>query len=177
LNIHINGGGPSMVGAGSRLLAAIVAKKLWDAGVGCEIVNLVPIKAAVLRRDRFVVLLALALLTALAWSYLTWLSTDMNMGGIDMTGIRMIPSGMGLMIPAHMPWRAMEFAFVFAMWIVMKVGMMTPSAVPMFLMYARVGRQTEGSEQATRCNCLVRCGLFPCLDRFRNERHARAMGV
>jgi predicted metal-binding membrane protein len=36
----------------------------------------------------------------------------------------------------------MEFAFVFAMWTVMMVGMMTPSAVPMFLMYARIGRQT-----------------------------------
>jgi predicted metal-binding membrane protein len=29
------------------------------------------------------------------------------------------------------------------MWTVMMVGMMTPSAAPMFLMYARVGRQTE----------------------------------
>jgi predicted metal-binding membrane protein len=52
----------------------------------------------------------------------------------------MIPSGMGLMIPAHMPWQALEFAFVFAMWTVMMVGMMTPSAAPMILMYARVGR-------------------------------------
>jgi predicted metal-binding membrane protein len=55
----------------------------------------------------------------------------------------MIPSGMGHMIPAHTPWRAMEFAFVFAMWTVMMVAMMTPSAVPMILMYARVGRVTE----------------------------------
>jgi predicted metal-binding membrane protein len=47
------------------------------------------------------------------------------------------------MVPAHTPWRAMEFAFVFAMWIVMMVAMMTPSAAPMILMYARVGRQTE----------------------------------
>jgi predicted metal-binding membrane protein len=34
-----------------------------------------------------------------------------------------------------------EFAFVFAMWAVMMVGMMAPSAAPMILMYARVGRQ------------------------------------
>ena len=64
----------------------------------------------------------------------------MHMGGMNMTGLRMIPSGIGLMMPADMPWRALEFAFVFAMWIVMMVGMMTPSAAPMFLMYARVGR-------------------------------------
>jgi predicted metal-binding membrane protein len=42
-----------------------------------------------------------------------------------------------------MPWRAMEFIFVFAMWTVMMVGMMTPPAAPMILMYARVGRQVQ----------------------------------
>jgi predicted metal-binding membrane protein len=52
---------------------------------------------------------------------------------------------MGLMIPADMPWQAMEFAFVFVMWTVMMVGMMTPSAAPMFLMYARMGRQTAAN--------------------------------
>jgi predicted metal-binding membrane protein len=93
-------------------------------------------------RDRSIVILALALLTTLAWSYLLWLSADMNMGGMDMTGLRIIPFGTGLMVPMDMPWRAMEFAFVFAMWAVMMVGMMTPSLAPMLLMYARVGRQS-----------------------------------
>jgi len=50
---------------------------------------------------------------------------------------------MGLMVPAHTPWRAMECAFVFIMWTVMMVGMMTPSAAPMILMYARMGRTVE----------------------------------
>ena len=50
---------------------------------------------------------------------------------------------MGLMMPAHAPWHAMEFALVFAMWTVMMVGMMTPSAAPMIFMYDRLGRQTE----------------------------------
>jgi predicted metal-binding membrane protein len=103
----------------------------------------VPTKAAVLRRDRIVISLALIVLTALAWSYLLWLSDDMQMGGMDMTGFRMIPSGMALMMPADTPWLPIEFAFVFVMWAVMMVGMMAPSALPMFLMYARVGRQTE----------------------------------
>jgi predicted metal-binding membrane protein len=34
----------------------------------------------------------------------------------------------------------MEFAFILAMWTVMMVGMMTSSAMPMILMYARMGR-------------------------------------
>ena len=86
---------------------------------------------------------ALILLTGLAWAYLLWLATDMHMGGMDMAGFRMVPAGMGLMIPAYTPWRAMEFASVFTMWTVMMVGMMTPSAAPMVLMYARVSRLTE----------------------------------
>jgi predicted metal-binding membrane protein len=120
-----------------------VAQKLRNAGLGCEIVTFVPTETAVLRRDRIVVILALTLLTALAWSYLLWLSADMAMGGMEMGDFRMIPSGMGLMVPAHTPWLAMEFVFVFAMWTVMMVGMMTPSAAPIIVMYARVGRQTE----------------------------------
>jgi predicted metal-binding membrane protein len=102
----------------------------------------VSVPTSVLRRDRIVIILALSLLTILTWSYVLWLSADMSMGGMDMTGLRMIPSGMGLMMPADMPWHALEFAFVCAMWTVMMVGMMTPSTAPMMLMYARMGRQT-----------------------------------
>src|SRR5271156_211759 len=95
----------------------------------------------VLRRDRVVVGAALLVVTALAWAYLLWLAHDMDMGGMDMTGFRMIPAGIGIMLPANEPWRAVEFAYVFLMWAVMMVGMMAPSAAPMILMYARVGRQ------------------------------------
>jgi predicted metal-binding membrane protein len=155
-----DGGGPLMPGEGDLLPAALIATKLRAAGIECEIFNLVPIKAAVLRRDRIVIILAVALLTALAWSYLLWLSADMNMGGMDMTGLRMIPSGMGLMVPMDMPWPAMEFAFVFAMWTVMMVGMMTPSAAPMFLMYARVGRQTDAQSMALAATVWFAAGYF-----------------
>ena len=96
---------------------------------------------AVLRRDRLIVVGALGVMVALAWSYVIWLANDMDMGGMDMTGFRMIPAGIGIMLPAHVPWKAIEFAYVFAMWAVMMIGMMAPSAAPMILMYARVGRQ------------------------------------
>src|SRR5215470_1290285 len=94
----------------------------------------------VLRRDRLVVGGALAAIAVLAWGYVLWLAADMDMGGMDMTGFRMIPAGMGLMMPASTPWTAIEFAFVFAMWAVMMVGMMAPAAAPMILVYARVVR-------------------------------------
>src|SRR5262245_8720927 len=96
---------------------------------------------AVLRRDRLIVAGALAVIAALAWGYVLWLAADMDMGGMDMDGFRMIPAGIGIMAPADAPWSAIEFAFVFVMWAVMMGGMMAPSAAPMLLMYARVGRQ------------------------------------
>jgi predicted metal-binding membrane protein len=96
---------------------------------------------AVLRRDRLVIASALGVIVALAWAYVLWLSADMDMGGMNMSGFRMVPAGMGIMAPAAEPWSAVEFALVFVMWAVMMVGMMTPSAAPMILMYARVGRE------------------------------------
>jgi hypothetical protein len=80
-------------------IARRIAQELRE--LGCEIVPFVPTEPVVLRRDRIVIVLALSLLTALAWSYLLWLSADMHMAGMDMTGLRMIPSGMGLMMLAH----------------------------------------------------------------------------
>jgi predicted metal-binding membrane protein len=101
---------------------------------------------AVLRRDRRVVATALAAMILLAWAYVVWLASLMDMGGMDMSGYRMLPSGDALMLPALEPWSRIEFALVFAMWVVMMVGMMLPSAAPMVLIYARVGRQaaTQG---------------------------------
>lgn len=95
----------------------------------------------VLRRDRLIVASALGVIAALAWAYTLWLAADMDMVGMSMSGFRMIPSGIGMMAPATAPWSAIEFTLVFVMWAVMMVGMMAPSAAPMILMYARVGRQ------------------------------------
>ncbi len=98
---------------------------------------------AVLRRDRAIIIAALSVLTVLAWADLVWLANDMAMGGMDMTGFRMIPAGQGLMMPASEPWKPIEFGYMFAMWVVMMIGMMTPSVAPMILIYARVGRQAR----------------------------------
>jgi predicted metal-binding membrane protein len=96
---------------------------------------------ALLRRDRLLIAGALGMTAALAWGYLLCLAADMDMGGMDMTGFRMIPAGRGLMALADAPWGVIEFAFVFVMWAVMMIGMMAPSVAPMLLAYARVGRQ------------------------------------
>jgi predicted metal-binding membrane protein len=114
----------------------------------------------VLRRDRLVVAGALGVIVALAWGYVLWLAADMDMGGMDMTGFRMIPAGMGIMAPANAPWKGIEFAFVFAMWAVMMVGMMAPSAAPMILMYVRVGRQAKSAGKPLAASGWFAAGYF-----------------
>jgi predicted metal-binding membrane protein len=79
---------------------------------------------------------------------------------MDMSGFRMIPAGMGLMMPATAPWNAIEFAFVFAMWAVMMIGMMTPSAMPMILLYARVGRQATTAGKPLAATGWFAAGYF-----------------
>ena len=102
---------------------------------------------AVLRRDRAIVLAAIAIITAIAWADLAWLADDMAMGGMDMTGFRMISAGRSLMMPASEPWQPIEFGYVFAMWVLMMIGMMTPSVAPMIFIYARVGRQAATQDK------------------------------
>jgi predicted metal-binding membrane protein len=100
--------------------------------------------ATLLRRDRLAVAAALTVVTLLAWAYLLWLSAQM--AGDGMTGMADMPgmdmSAMaGAMAPSIRAWSPADFAFMFAMWAVMMVGMMTPSVAPMLLLYAGVGRK------------------------------------
>jgi predicted metal-binding membrane protein len=92
----------------------------------------------VLRRDRAIVILALAVITLLAWGYTVWLAENMNVGGMAMPSGRAMAA---LLAPAFKPWTLTDFIVMFVMWTVMMIGMMVPSAAPMILIYARVGRQ------------------------------------
>ena len=87
-----------------------------------------------LRRDRWVVIGALLSLTVLALGYTYWLGT-----GFDMSA---------MMSPHFIPWSAAHFAFMFAMWLVMMIGMMTASVAPMVLLYVAVGRSSVGKGPA-----------------------------
>ncbi len=99
----------------------------------------------VLRRDRVVVLAALLATTGLAWAYIVFLAVQMDMGGMDMAGFRMAATAAGMvMTPGFESWTGTEFAFTLLMWVVMMIGMMMPSAAPVILLYARVGRQAAG---------------------------------
>lgn len=97
---------------------------------------------SVLRRESAIVAGALLVIVALAWLYVLRLAADMDMGGMDMTGTRMVSEGLGMVMTAALePWSGAEFLLMFVMWTVMMVGMMLPSAAPMILLYARVGHK------------------------------------
>ncbi|PTM97491.1 DUF2182 domain-containing protein [Mycoplana dimorpha] len=107
----------------------------------------------ILRRDRVIVALSLAAISALAWLYLLSLASSMGDGGMPVTGMNdmsgmegmqatpgMDMSGMAGSTGSPPAWSPGDAALVFTMWFVMMIGMMLPSAAPMLLLYARVGR-------------------------------------
>ena len=92
-----------------------------------------------LRRERCVVGAGLLVLAALGWA---WLLAGAGMGAL----MGAMP-GMGEMPMSQMPdmalsWTASNWALLLAMWWVMMVAMMTPSAAPTILLYARVQRSS-----------------------------------
>ena len=119
---------------------------------------------SLLRRDRVIVAASLAALTVIAWTYTLWLAAAMSGDGMSMSGpgmgadMRMDPAmemdGMEMEAGAApslgtvlgispRPWSPVEAGVTLTMWVVMMVGMMLPSATPMILLYARVGRQSR----------------------------------
>ena len=98
--------------------------------------------AALLRRDRAIVLTALIAVTVLAWSDVLHLAKTMS-DMASMPGMAMDAAGM--MSPVFGQWTAAHFVTLLAMWTVMMIGMMTPSVAPMILLYAQVARRSTAA--------------------------------
>jgi predicted metal-binding membrane protein len=87
-----------------------------------------------LQHDRVVVLGGVALVVILAWGYLlAGVGMDMSMIGKAMD---------------HMPWTAAYALLMFAMWWIMMVAMMVPSAAPTALLFAAIKRKQEAASHA-----------------------------
>lgn len=87
------------------------------------------------RAVNLVVAGSLAVITALAWGYLGYQSWAMeHMDLVDMA------------MPGAQQWGLWDMLLVFAMWGVMMIGMMTPSAGPVVLLFTRIqnGRHAQG---------------------------------
>ena len=86
---------------------------------------------ATLKRDRLVVVIGLVAVIAVSWAYVL-AGAGMDLGAVAETG------GMMAMTTA---WSPGYFLLMLAMWWVMMVAMMLPSAAPMVLLYATVNRR------------------------------------
>jgi predicted metal-binding membrane protein len=116
----------------------------------------------ILRRDQRVTAVGLAVLCALAWAYLI-AGAGMAMSLVDMTSTALFPHEMAMSDASGavtMPrWSATDAALMIAMWWVMMIAMMTPSAAPMVLLQARVARHAQASGKDPDGG-LNRSGLF-----------------
>jgi predicted metal-binding membrane protein len=94
-----------------------------------------------LRHDRLIVAIGIATVVAFSWSYL------LAGAGIDIT--------MADMPMDPEPWSLAQAWLMFAMWWVMMVAMMVPSAAPMVLLFAAIKRK-----QATADSPVIASWLF-----------------
>ncbi|TIQ95701.1 MAG: DUF2182 domain-containing protein [Mesorhizobium sp.] len=126
-----------------------------------------------LRRDRVITIAGVVALCLLAWLYIVagaglgmnaWemsrlalfphlqtpnTTSDMtsDMPGMDMSGMDMSGMDMSAMATEPRAWGAANWALMIAMWWVMMIAMMSPSAAPTILLYARVHRHALAKGQ------------------------------
>jgi predicted metal-binding membrane protein len=85
---------------------------------------------AIPRRDRILIVFCLVAITALSWAYLVHLDRAMARSMEYDTAM----AAMGMTMNAS--WTVVDGWFAFLMWVVMMVGMMTPAAAPVVMLFA-----------------------------------------
>jgi predicted metal-binding membrane protein len=90
------------------------------------------------RRERILILACVAAVLALSWAWLFYL--DHQMSSARQQDQMMMEMGMSMAAP----WTTADLLFTFAMWVVMMIGMMAGSAMPVLLLFAgtHTGRGT-----------------------------------
>ena len=85
--------------------------------------------AKLLRQDRAIVIVGAAAISLLGWAYLVYQGWAMQ--HMDLVAMAMPSTG---------AWGLMDLLVIFAMWAIMMVAMMVPSATPMLLTFATINR-------------------------------------
>ena len=93
--------------------------------------------AKLLRPDRVIVVAGTAVIALIGWAYLFY--EDWAMQQMDLIAMAMPSTG---------AWGLTDLLVVFAMWAVMMVAMMVPSATPMLLTFATVARSRRAQEKS-----------------------------
>ena len=93
-----------------------------------------------LKRDRVITFAGLAALCTLAWFY-TASGAGLGMSAWEMTRFTLFPH-LHAAAAGSASWTWATWALMILMWWIMMIAMMTPSAAPTILLYARVQRHT-----------------------------------
>ncbi len=93
------------------------------------------------QRERTLIAAALGALTLLAWFHV-WRGAGMGMSALEMTRLTLFPHVRGDAMDG-MEMDPVGVATVTAMWWVMMIAMMTPGAMPLAMLYARVLRNAQ----------------------------------
>jgi len=113
-----------------------------------------------LKRDGVIVIASLFVLWVLTWLYLAT-GAGLGMDVWDMTRLALSPQPVGTGVMSGMPgmkmpaaalaWSPEHWLLMVAMWWAMMIAMMSPSAAPTILLYARAHRhaRSQGQLQAT----------------------------
>ena len=112
-----------------------------------------------LKRDRMITLAGLAALCTLAWLYIVT-GAGLGMSAWEMTTLALFPHqqahdmmpgmpgmDMGAAARGGTAWGFATWALMIAMWWIMMIAMMTPSAAPTILLYARVHHHALARDQ------------------------------
>ncbi|MFB9231256.1 DUF2182 domain-containing protein [Pseudohalocynthiibacter aestuariivivens] len=91
------------------------------------------INPAILKRDRLLVLAALATLAAVSWAYTVYL------------GVQNASMASKMVMPMTVAWSLDDLVFMFVMWATMMFAMMLPSVTPTVMIYGRVRQKREAS--------------------------------
>ena len=91
-----------------------------------------------LKRDRAITIAGLAALCVLAWLYVA-MGAGLGMSAWEMTTLKLFPHLDAAAAPTT-TWNSGTWVLMIVMWWVMMIAMMTPSAAPTILLYARIHR-------------------------------------
>ena len=100
----------------------------------------------IFRRDRALVIIALAALSLVSWIYLAILAADMAAGDMSLMGMEQMATMGQAMTQTMSGWTLTTFVLMALMWWIMMVGMMVPSAAPMILLFAMITRKQARDE-------------------------------
>jgi predicted metal-binding membrane protein len=116
---------------------------------------------SLLRHERTLTTACLAVVVLLAWAYI-WHGAGMGMTARDMTVLTLFPHTIGEPMP-DMVMPEITWMTIIAMWWVMMIAMMTPSAAPLILLYDRVLRHSRSHRMSPQGSTLALTAGYLCV--------------